>query len=222
MAQYQPNALLYSTAFRDPEFIAYFGALTRQNILDYFSRSPFYDLQSTNQVLRMQNIALTGGFMSTLSGDQKEEEELKRFTGIEFVVAHARPDALFVIHKRRRLSPTETIPLAAYYVLDGTVYQAPDMHTVLGSKLLTSVTALRNTIDSFRDAEPPFSIRRGYQWMLKPPEDDEEDDEEEDDDDNQDEDEGVAHGQGLSKPSAVSGTTGVEHADIAMEEIDAT
>ncbi|KAK0565206.1 Mediator of RNA polymerase II transcription subunit 6 [Tilletia horrida] len=180
MAGYQPDGSLYSTAFRDPEFIAYFGALNRQNILDYFSRSPFYDLQSTNQVLRMQNIAVTGGFMSALGGDQKEEEDLKRFTGIEFVVVHAQPDALFVIHKRRRLSPTETIPLAAYYVLSGTIYQAPDMHTVLGSKLLTSVTALRNTVDTFRSKEPPFSVRRGYQWVVKPPEEEADDDDVED------------------------------------------
>ncbi|KAK0537568.1 Mediator of RNA polymerase II transcription subunit 6 [Tilletia horrida] len=217
MAPYQPNAALYSTAFRDPEFIAFFGALTRQNILDYFSRSPFYDLQSTNQVLRMQNIAITGGFMSALAGDQKEEEDLKRFTGIEFVVVHAQPDALFVIHKRRRLSPAATIPLAAYYVLDGTIYQAPDMHSVLGSKMLTSVTALRATIDAFREAEPPFSIRRGYQWTLKPPEETDDDDDEEEDADDRNE---IEDAGGVERRD--SNTLAISESDIAMDEIDTT
>ncbi|KAL9934979.1 hypothetical protein V8E36_006055 [Tilletia maclaganii] len=216
MAQYQPNASLYSTAFRDPEFIAYFGALTRQNILDYFSRSPFYDLQSTNQVLRMQNIAVTGGFMSSLGGDQKEEEDLKRFTGIEFVVIHAQPDALFVIHKRRRTSPTETTPLAAYYVLSGTIYQAPDMHTVLGSKMLTSVTALRNAIDAFRQAEPPFSIRRGYQWTLKAQEDNSDEEDEEDDDSS----DGETHPDASISQSRRSAVGEDTQADITMEEVE--
>ncbi len=55
----------------------------------------------------MQNIAngiqnLTGGM-----GARQEEQELKRFTGLEFVLVHARPPLCFVI-QRWRTSPTES------------------------------------------------------------------------------------------------------------------
>lgn len=56
----------------------------------------------------MQNIAngiqnLTGGM-----GAKQEEEELKRFTGLEFVLVHARAPLCFVVAKRWRTSPTES------------------------------------------------------------------------------------------------------------------
>lgn len=77
----------------------------------------FYDKQSNNQVLRMQT-------MHTGQSIANEAEELKyvkcyvdispslstvyrRFTGIEFSLAHSQPPSFFVIQKRERLSPDE-------------------------------------------------------------------------------------------------------------------
>lgn len=84
----------------------------------------FYDKQSNNQVLRMQT-------MHTGVPLANEAEELKyvvnvscqetgpqtwlissyfrRFTGIEFALVHSEPPSLFIIHKRNRVSPDESM-----------------------------------------------------------------------------------------------------------------
>ena len=85
----------------------------------------------------MQNIAngiqnLTGGM-----GDKQEEQELKRFTGLEFVLVHSREPTCFVVQKRWRTSPTETTPLAAYYVINDSIYQAPDLYSILATRLVS-------------------------------------------------------------------------------------
>jgi len=88
----------------------------------------FYDKQSNNQVLRMQTMHI-GVPISN------EAEELKRFVGVEFAVVHAEPPSLFIIHKRERLSPEETRPLQAYFIINNRIYQSPDMYTVLSNRL---------------------------------------------------------------------------------------
>nr|CDI51432.1 med6-domain-containing protein [Melanopsichium pennsylvanicum 4] len=82
--------------------------LNEQNVMGYFATSPFFDRRSNNEQIRMQNIAnglqnITGGM-----GAKQEEQELKRFTGLEFVLVHARSPSCFVVQKRWRTSPTES------------------------------------------------------------------------------------------------------------------
>lgn len=66
-----------------------------------------------------------------------------RFTGIEFVVAHSHPPDLFIIHKRRRSSPSETALLAAYHILNANVYLAPSLAHVLNERLVWPSLSLR-------------------------------------------------------------------------------
>lgn len=78
---------LLSTYWRDPEYLTYIP-LTTNTALDYFSRSTFFDTSSTNEILRMQNIA--NNPTGVINKSPKEQEnELKRFKGIEFVLVHS-------------------------------------------------------------------------------------------------------------------------------------
>ncbi len=131
---------LLSTQFKAPEFIAFAGPLTDRTALDYFSQSPFYDKRCTNQMLRMQNIA---AFASTIGrwSAREEEEQLRRFVGIEYVVANAQPPALFVIHRRERVSETEAYVQAAYYIINDAIMQAPDLLTMLGNRLVSLLSS---------------------------------------------------------------------------------
>lgn len=61
---------LTSIQWRSVDFVSAVGPLNERNVLDYFSQSPFFDRQSTNQQLRMQ-------FIATGLGDRDEAEELK-------------------------------------------------------------------------------------------------------------------------------------------------
>ncbi|EAU93412.2 hypothetical protein CC1G_04391 [Coprinopsis cinerea okayama7 len=142
------------------------GPLTEQNVFDYFATSMFYDKQSNNQVLRMQTI-YTGVPIAN------EAEELRRFTGIEFAVVHAQPPAFFIIHKRERISPDEVKPLAAYFINNNRIYQAPDLYSLLSNRLLTSVSALQTTLDVLRKKRPDYTPRTGFVWpIVGEPEDD--------------------------------------------------
>ena len=55
--------------------------------------------------------------------------------GVEYVLAAASEPDLFVIKKQHRSESQETTPLAYYYILSGTVYQAPDLHSAIRAKL---------------------------------------------------------------------------------------
>eukprot|EP00976_Prorocentrum_cordatum_P091171 1188414-Prorocentrum_minimum.AAC.1 len=46
----------------------------------------------------------------------------------------AIPPHLFIVCKQQRLSPDVTKLLAIYYVLDGTIYPGPSLHSVLSSR----------------------------------------------------------------------------------------
>ncbi|KAF9229593.1 MED6-domain-containing protein [Gyrodon lividus] len=141
------------------EWIQANGPLTTDNVFDYFATSMFYDKLSNNQVLRMQT-------MHTAMPILNESEELKRFTGIEFALAHAQPPTLFIIHKRERLSPEQVRPLAAYFIINDRIYQSPDVYTLLSNRLLTSLNSLQSSLDILRKYRPDYTPRTGFVWPI--------------------------------------------------------
>lgn len=179
-----PNLL--HVQFKNPEFLTYLSHLQAQgaatahgqhdssrksdpnhplnehNVMAYFATSPFFDRRSNNEQIRMQNIAngaqnLIGGM-----GAKQEEQELKRFTGLEFVLVHAQAPSCFVIQKRWRTSPTDTTTLSAYYIINDSIYQAPDMYSLLASRLQSTVHGLKTSLGAQRAARPMFNPRRGH------------------------------------------------------------
>ena len=56
--------------------------------------------------------------------------------GPEYVLADCQEPHLFVIRRQRRgAAGTQPVPQAVYYCLDGTVYQAPSVASVLEARL---------------------------------------------------------------------------------------
>lgn len=47
------------------------------------------------------------------------------------------------IRKQHRHSPTEATPMADYYIIAGTIYQAPDLASVFNSRLVTKYLSNR-------------------------------------------------------------------------------
>ncbi|WFD29708.1 Mediator of RNA polymerase II transcription subunit 6 [Malassezia sp. CBS 17886] len=156
--------------------------LDEANVMEYFSTSPFYDRHSNNEHVRMQSAALIAQTAAEMpqSGPElmrtiamKQQEELacvvqqaadhSRFVGLEFVLVHARAPSCFVIHKRWRRSPDQVEhPLAAYYIMNDCAYQAPDLYTILATRLQSSLVGLRATLDMQREHRAVFSPRRGH------------------------------------------------------------
>ncbi|KAJ2781822.1 Mediator of RNA polymerase II transcription subunit 6 [Coemansia javaensis] len=145
--------------WRSDQWLFQFGGLRPENVLEYFSQSPFWDSSSNNAVLKMQT--------QHSSGLQPAAHDLTRMVGVEFAVTHADPPALFVITKSRRSSPTRTTPLAVYYILDGNAYEAPSLYSVVSSRILTSVKRVEAAFDVAR-AHAVFHPATGYSWQETP------------------------------------------------------
>jgi mediator of RNA polymerase II transcription subunit 6 len=62
--------------------------------------------------------------------------DCRKRTGIEYILQEAQEPNHFVIRKQKREGPEKVTALAAYYVLDGSIYQAPQLYTVIGSRVV--------------------------------------------------------------------------------------
>ena len=57
-------------------------------------------------------------------------------TGIEFMVSEVMEPHLFVMRKQKRDSPERVTPMLTYYVLDGSIYQAPQLCNVFAARVV--------------------------------------------------------------------------------------
>ncbi|VDO94190.1 unnamed protein product [Soboliphyme baturini] len=122
------------------------------NALEFFANpmNPFYDINCLNEQVRVQRLA---------------PEVLARAQGIEYALLHAA-EPLFTIRKQYRNSPTSVVPLDDYYIIGGTVYQAPDFCSVLNSRIQS---ALNHVGAAFEEAKSYYRFHpsKGYWWQFK-------------------------------------------------------
>lgn len=111
--------------------------LNHNNVLNYFAErtNPFYDHTCNNEMLRMRGLKI-----DALS-------ELEKMQGVEYVLLHVQEPILYVVRKQKRLSPTATTPLANFYIIAGVVYHAPDLQSIIQSKMLTTIHCLQSAFD---------------------------------------------------------------------------
>lgn len=57
-------------------------------------------------------------------------------TGMEYVLSDVMEPHLFVMRKQKRTNPEKADPLLAYYILDGSIYQAPLLGSVFASRIV--------------------------------------------------------------------------------------
>ncbi|XP_059063857.1 mediator of RNA polymerase II transcription subunit 6 [Cryptomeria japonica] len=111
--------------------------LDRNFVFDYFALSPFYDWTCNNEQLRRRSI------------HPLDMSHLSKMTGIEFVLNEVLEPHLFVFRKQKRDGPEKITPMLTYYVLDGSIYQAPQLCSIFASRM---VRALYHISKSFRIA----------------------------------------------------------------------
>ncbi|CAI5452610.1 unnamed protein product [Caenorhabditis angaria] len=140
-------------SFRNPHWPP--NMITPDNVLDYFciQANHFYDMGSCNQQIRMQNI------------NRPVEECLRTMAGIQYILWHAQPP-LYIICKQRRNNINNVTPLAYYYVINGNIHQAPDMYSVVQSRLLGSLEPLRNAFQEVTNYLR-YNTAKGYYWEFK-------------------------------------------------------
>lgn len=69
--------------------------------------------------------------------------------GVEYILLHVQDPILYVIRKQHRHSPTEATPMADYYIIAGTIYQAPDLASVFNSRLVNHFFFIHAFYDDF-------------------------------------------------------------------------
>jgi hypothetical protein len=122
---------LANRSFQDIQFLMTFPLISPSAVLNYFSVSPFFDINSNNQTLIAQGI-------------EQSLLHLQQMTGIEFSVNErlSKPPRLFVINKQYRFSLRHVEVREVYYCLDGAIFQCPDLLEVLKTRLSKVTLAL--------------------------------------------------------------------------------
>ncbi|KAL4855780.1 Mediator of RNA polymerase II transcription subunit 6 [Chlorella vulgaris] len=112
---------LTGTCWRDDLWLGAFG-LHHGNVLDYFSLSPFYDRACANE----------RGF---LAGKPRAQPPALG-EGVEYLLADSQPPHLFILRKMYRAVGGTITTLAFYYILDGSIYQAPSLQAALLARMV--------------------------------------------------------------------------------------
>lgn len=141
-------------SWHDPAWIP---SLSTHNVMDYFSErtNPFYDRTCNNEVLKMQRVGMQGA--------GPIDQHLPSMVGVEYMLLCAQEPILYVIRKQQRHSPSQVTTLADYYIVAGVVYQAPDLASVLSSRLLSAVAHLQSAFEEAR-GYAKYHPSRGYWW----------------------------------------------------------
>lgn len=83
--------------------------------------------------------------------------------GLEYILLHVQGPILYVIRKQHRHSPNDVTPIADYYIIAGTVYQAPDLASVFNSRLLSVTHHLQCAFEE-ASSYSRYHPNKGYSW----------------------------------------------------------
>lgn len=71
---------------------------------------------------------------------------------------------MFIIRKQDRLSPSEVMPLAYYYIINGIVRQAPDLSTLINSRIHSITAGLNKIIQALAPCARFHPSDGSYSW----------------------------------------------------------
>lgn len=157
------------------------GWLHSNNVLFYFAQSPFFDRLSSNNTIITQNSGIPERELRYLSTKQKFEDELTRYAGVQYVVDQdpmenevfvdgpngKERSMIWVIKKldRKRPRSSEIEVLGYYYIIDDTIYQAPDIFKILEYRLMHSCLAVDKVVTTVTSLPPYFSVTNGHSYF---------------------------------------------------------
>ena len=139
--------------FYDPSFLAA-NPLTRDNVIEYFSNSQFYDRGCLNEILKMQSQFTGIDIQSRLTSTQ----------GVYYALEAEGPviESLFVITKRINTG-TETLNGGLFYCIHGYFYAAPTLQQLSDARLVEGLRYLNDALDKY-EAKKTFSWLQGHRF----------------------------------------------------------
>lgn len=176
-----------TASFVDPVFLARFG-LSRVNVLDYFLHplNPFRSQSNTsNEVLAMQGTGIgifmqfgVNGFpMPPQAAEEEYSKALTRLTGEQYEllppvdpVFYTQPSPLYTIRHVLRTNPTSVKVLGIYYVVEGVIYKAPSVRSLMKANVTRTLDGLSGA-SSALSVCARFQPSTGYTWNFDDDED---------------------------------------------------
>jgi hypothetical protein len=176
-----------TASFVDPVFLARFG-LSRSNVLDYFLHplNPFRTQANTsNEVLGMQGIGIgmfmqfgTNGFpMPPQVAEEEYAKALCRLTGEQYELKppvdpafYIQPSPLYTIRHVTRTNPTTVKVLGIYYVVEGVIYKAPSVRSLMKANVSRTVDGLAGACSALSVCAR-YLPSTGYTWNFDDDED---------------------------------------------------
>ncbi|KAM0673388.1 Mediator of RNA polymerase II transcription subunit 6 [Gurleya vavrai] len=130
--------------FRDQNFLNA-NELDDNNAIDYFSNSQFYDTTCTNEILRMQ---------TKFTNLNELKEDLNKMKGVQYFLNSSNKEkTLFIIYKIQRYNTVDYDLLCVFYILNGTIYQAPTNLSVHNSRLSNFYYCMYECLDNIKKKE---------------------------------------------------------------------
>lgn len=130
--------------WKSPEWIQQFG-LHSDNVLDYFSESPFYDRTSNNQVIKMQ--FQFQPIPANVHPQTYMQSKLLEMKGVEFVIAYVKEPDFWIIRKQKRHNPQQVTIQQDYYIIGANIYQSPKIYDILSARFLSSINSVKSSLD---------------------------------------------------------------------------
>lgn len=123
---------LSNICFRDQNYLNV-NPLTKATVMNYFMLSSFFDQKSINKYCIDHSLDFI-----------KQRDHL---SGIEYnLISANKENDLFIIGKLYR-KQKQTMHLGYFYIFKGTIYQAPDLYSVISSNIQSVSNNLINFID---------------------------------------------------------------------------
>lgn len=83
--------------------------------------------------------------------------------GVEYILLHVQDPILYVIRKQHRHSLNDVTPIADFYIIAGTIYQAPDLASVFNSRILSAVNHLQS---AFEEVSSYAKYQVTFRWSI--------------------------------------------------------
>jgi mediator of RNA polymerase II transcription subunit 6 len=122
------------------------GGIHSNSVLWYFNDSPWYDRQSSNEIVKTQGMNNIDIFQD-LGERVRFEGRVKTMTGTEFIVAQEPSEmapgtgtGVWVInkqHRRKRQGQEDEVNvLGTYFLVNENIYMAPSVADVMSSRIV--------------------------------------------------------------------------------------
>jgi hypothetical protein len=135
---------LMDVQFIDIQWLNMYG-LRRDNALEYFYTSPFFDISSNNQIIRIQGVDMS-----------QHDSILQGMIGTEYVLddINTSEPNLFVVREQHRRSRRygDVDLINVFYILNGIVFQCPDFLDLLKSRISKTANYLAHSFETAKNS----------------------------------------------------------------------